>query len=349
MKKHAIVHRHLRLQHHRHSGRLLHHRHTSYRGLAVIFALSAVLMFTLSSVAQTTAATMAEAGTLTVTASNPAPLPTIAAVTTNPPNNAVVRNSPVEVSGTCQITGPPAHIITVLDNGAVAGSTPCQNDGIFSLSVALTPGQHTLIAQTYNITDGMGPESEPVVVTYIKPESSKPSTGGSGRNSNEDQEAEAAPVIVTADRSFIIFGPEKDAVWTGTINGGKLPYKIYIDWGDGNADTYTVTESGEQYFVHRYYTMRPYVITLRVTDAADHSITRQYAAATPYLPPITSTTTGNPWNTPLVLGLYGAYLLTLVVFGAVWARLHPSTYMLIPVPVRRKQDTKRSYRTKRYR
>jgi hypothetical protein len=339
MKKRTVVHKHLRLQHHRHTGRVLHHQHTSYRGLAIIIGLAGVLMFTLNNVARTAAATMSGAGTLTVTASNPAPLPTIAAVITSPANNAVVHKAQLQVRGTCQASGPP-NIVTIVDNGVIVGSTPCQSDSTFSLSIVLELGKHTLVAQTYTITDGLGPDSAPVTVFYtLKGSTGSPATG----------ENNASPLVVTADRAFIIFGPDKDAVWTGTITGGKQPYTVYVDWGDGNAETYTVTESGEQYFVHRYRAMRPYVINMSVTDTSGQKIERQYAAATPFIPPSVTIAPTNPWNNSTLLGLYGAYLLVLVIFGALWARTHPSTYLLVPVPARRRANAKHSRVTKRSR
>ena len=326
----------LRLQHHRHTGRVLHHQHTSYRGLAVVFGLAGALIIGIAAMSK------AAADTLTVYARNPAPIPTTPAVITSPENNTTVREPQLQVLGTCEIANPP-NIVTILDNGEVAGSTPCQVDGTFALIIMIGLGEHTLVARTYTVTDGVGPDSDPVTVFReadpnipATPEgpAGSPTTGspsGSG-----GRPGTVSPLVVTADRPFITFGPGKDAEWKGAITGGKPPYQVAVSWGDGTTDEFTLSEAGQQLFSHRYDKMWAHIVTIQVIDSAGQTVIRQYAAVTPYLPPAITSTPRQPWNGSLIAGLYGAYLLALAAFGALWVWTHPSRYMPAPVPVRRR-------------
>lgn len=322
----------LRLQHHRHTGRVLHHKHTSYRGLAVVIGLAGALIIGTATMAK------AAADTLLVSARNPAPLPTVPAVITSPGNNTKTTSPQLQVSGTCEVANPP-HIVTILDNGQAAGSTPCLADGTFSLIITIALGAHTLIAQTYTITDGVGPDSDPVtVIREAEPGApitpSSPSGGTPG--SPGGQPDTPASLTVTAGRPFVTFGPGKDAVWAGSITGGKPPYQVDINWGDNSTDSHTITNAGQQSFSHRYRNMWAHIITIQVTDAAGQVAIKQYAAVTPYLPPATTTTPKRTWDGSLPAGLYGAYLLVLAVFGALWIWTHPQQYVPAPIPARRR-------------
>ena len=322
------LHQSLHLQHHRHTGRILHHTHTSYRGLAVILVLAGVVMLSLNILARATAADLA------VYARNPAPIPTTPSVITEPADGTVVTKASLPVSGTCPVITP-GIIVVVTDNGVVAGSVPCSNNGTFSLPLVIDTGHHVLIAKTYTITDDTGPDSAPVTVFYSE---SVRQSGTPAPTSNET--IPGSPVVVTVDEPFIVFGPAKDAIWLGTITGGTLPYKAQFDWGDGSHNTYVVTKSGSQQFVHHYRNMQPHIIVLRVTDAAGRAVLRDYAAVTPYAPATAIAAPTLPWGGSMPLGLYGVYLLLLAVFGGLWVRAHHSrsfAYAKVPVrPARRK-------------
>jgi hypothetical protein len=135
----------------------------------------------------------------------------------------------------------------------------------------------------------------------------------------------------------VTFGPGKDAVWTGTITGGKPPYRVNIDWNDGDSDEYTIRKAGEHSFSHRYDDMWPHLVTIQVTDATGQTTIRQFAAVTPYLPPAGTAVPRQPWDGSILVGLYGAYLLVLAAFGALWVWTHRTTYVPVPVPARRRQ------------
>lgn len=317
------LHRKLHMQHPRHTGRVLHHEHTSYRGLAVVIVLAGMVMLSLNILAHATAAD------LQVYARNPAPIPTMPSVITEPADGTVVTKTLLPVSGTCPVITP-GIIVVITDNGTTVGSVPCSADGTFSLSISIDVGRHELIAKTYTITADTGPDSAPVTVIRTQPTTQ---AGNSATTGNET--ITGSPLVVTIDEPFIVFGPTKDAVWPGTITGGTLPYKVQVDWGDSSSNAYSVTESGSRRFTHHYRSMQPHIIVMRVTDAAGRAVLRDYAAVTPYVPPAAVVAPTLPWGGSKPLGLYGVYLLLLAVFGGLWVRAHHSrTFAYAKVPVR---------------
>jgi hypothetical protein len=238
------LHRHLRLQHHRHTGRRLQHRHTSYRGLAILVVVAGVAMLTLTAVARATA------DTLLVTARNSAPIPTEPAIITSPADNAVITTADIAVRGTCQSADLPRVVILLLD-GTPTASAPCDSDNTFAVPLTLTLGTHALSTKIYNITEDAGPDGPTITVYYINPAAASTDRGG-----NAPETAPGPPLILTLDEPFIVFGPAKDAVWLGTISGGTLPYRVHITWGDNSSNNYTITTSGAQRFSHRYHGMQ---------------------------------------------------------------------------------------------
>jgi hypothetical protein len=313
------VHKSLHLQHHRHTGRVLHRKHTSYRGLAVVLVLATAFMIGLNMMARATA------DTLTVYARNPAPIPTEPAIITSPEDNALVTRTQLVVSGICpDIT--PHVIIAILDNGVQAGSVPCDSDNKFSVVIEIGLGHHTLVARVYTITGDAGLDSEPVHVTHISV---------AGAVSTEQEPGLTTGLTLTIDEPFIVFGPAKDAIWSGSITGGTLPYHVHIDWGDGKSSNYTLTKDGHQDFAHHYRSMQPHIITLKATDSGGRGAVQRYAAVTPYIAPPLITVPRNPWNGSIPLGVYGIYLILLAIVGRMWQLSHQRPFAYAKVPVHR--------------
>jgi hypothetical protein len=337
----------LHLQHHRHTGHLLAHKHTSYRGLAVILVLVTGFIIGFTALAHSTA----DALDLYVYARNPAPIPTDPAVITNPAGDTTVYVAPLTVSGTCPVITPQVSV-AIIDNGTIAGSAPCDASNQFSVVITLAAGANTLVARTFTITGDSGPDSTPVTVTYVPPVPPQPPTGTTPAPVTPTPAA--PPLDIVIDEPFIVFGPDKDAVWTGSITGGTAPYRVRIDWGDGSIVFYTITKPGQQQFSHHYHVMRAYTITMQVTDHSGQSVTRQYAAVTPYVAPLTvggntTTPTGrSPLGTPTLIGLYGVYLLLLAGFGSLWLRAHEFAYAKVPTrPAQRATGTRRRNSTRK--
>jgi hypothetical protein len=270
----------------------------------------------------------------------PAPIPTESPVITTPQNGSVVHKASVLVEGTCPVITPHVVISLLVDN-VFSGSAPCGDDNRFTLSVTVTPGSHTLIAQDYTITGDRGPDSAPVTFAYNPPTQEtgggQNAGGGVSQLGTEPNPPITSPLVVTIDEPFIVFGPATDAIWVGSITGGRLPYHAYINWGDGTANTYSLKQSGKQHFVHHYRSMTSHTILLRVTDPDGRGVTQDYAAVTPYVSPIASvapTAPSNPFRGSMPFGIYGLYLILLAIFGYLWLRAHKRPYAYAPVRIR---------------
>jgi hypothetical protein len=339
-QKPGVVHRHLHLQHHHHTGRVLHHRHTSYRGLAVVLVLSAAFIVGLNVLSRATA------DSIYVTARNPAPIPATPAEITSPSDGTVIHTANLTVSGTCPVIVPRV-IIAIVDNGTEVGSMACDTNNEFSVPVTLNYGDHTLLARSYTITDDTGPDSISVHVSYPLPPpppiASSPNTTGTPQRTNApssqtpSEESGVSPLSITSAKPFIVYGPSKDALWIGHISGGKPPYTLTIDWGDGRNETHIVANSVEQYLRHHYRVVQSYDVSFTISDAAGQHLQWHIAAVSPYsapVAPLLSTGDGS-WYWHQWIGIYGAYLLLLAVFGYIWARSRPYQYAKVPVHIRK--------------
>ena len=268
----------LHLQHHSHSGRIIHHKHTSYRALFVIVALFSLALAFLQHTVR--------ADNLEVFAKVSADTPTVAASIGSPVNGVVVTEMPLVVEGTCEYVAP-ASIIEMYSGVSFLGSTPCTTSGTFTVNITLTPGTHQLVARTVNITDDYGPDSLPVSVTYAPVLPPEPPTTGhpsspQGQPINPPSSIASSELRIRSKYTYITYGPSKDPVWVGSFEGGTPPYKITIDWGDGTTITYDNVNTSEQSFRHRYKEFVSYFISVTATDITGTSLTREFAAVTPY-------------------------------------------------------------------
>ena len=296
-KAHHSVHRHLKLQHHRHTGRRLHHKHTSYRALAVVLVLAGAVMIAITMVQRAAANSL-----FGVSAMVPGPVPATSAIITTPAADATLTSKSALIAGSCPISQPPLTVVLIMD-GTAAGSAYCDSNNNFALPVTLSPGMHSLVAQTYNSTLGQGPDSTLMQITY-KQSGTSPA---------------AATVALSAGEPFTILQADLSATWAGSITGGTPPYKVLVDWGDGHVDSHTVAQADQQ-FTHRYAALQSYNARVAVTDAVGASAQQQYAA-TAYeavLVPVATLTQPSGPGGPFVAGLYGLFLTVTCVSAIIW-------------------------------
>ncbi|HSX31256.1 MAG TPA: hypothetical protein VLE99_05040 [Candidatus Saccharimonadales bacterium] len=298
-KLHQKIHHHLKLRHHKHTGKLLHHRHTSYRGLAVVLVLTAMAMGGVSLMGRAAADSL-----FVVQGSAPTPVPTVAASISSPADNATLRLGTVLVTGSCPLVSP-LVTVTMLVDGVSAGSAACDANNDYTLPVSLSPGPHTLVAQTYTVGNQAGPASAPIHVT----------APGS---------AATSPVAITTNSNFSYVGADKTATWNGSITGGIATYHVHIDWGDGTLTDLTVP-AGNQHFSHTYGTLRSHNPLISLVDASGNRSSRQFAAAayTNSLLGLSSAALVTPQPTSTVgartlFGLYGLFITVLSVCAIVW-------------------------------
>lgn len=242
----------------------------------------------------------AQAETLVVSATVPAPIPSDPPVFTAPADGTVVHTPEVAFAGNCPIITP-AVIIALYDGATLLGSTPCAPDGTFNLSASISQGSHTITAQVVTITNQTGQTSAPLHLTYtpLKPEG--PETPGNPKTPDTpgtpslpslpdtpihltDSLNLLAPLLqIDLTSPAITYRPGFRTSFEASFRGGAPPYRIIIDWGDGSRNIEIVSSSKPQTFSHIYTIDDPDLLTITVTDQESNILTRQYAVvnATP--------------------------------------------------------------------
>lgn len=353
----------LKLQHHHHSLRLLPHQHTSYRALALLLFLTGGLLagLQITLLDQTRAADYVVSATVPMYA--PSTPPSIYAVP------ASTTNSSVALSGTCPVTIPAISVV-VYRGSSIIGSTPCDFDGTFSLTVPLLEGVNSLFARAMTVTNHVTPPSNNVVISYNAPTPTQPTTPPSAPkpseipplNSEEAVDApkaetprkpsESSPPVIIVENPIVIFGPNKEAVWRGTLEGGSPPYTLTIDWGDGTKTVIKDISPGEHEARHIYTKLRSYKIQLVAVDENGTTVLGIFAAVTPYVSNENGggATIKTDVTIPLI-GLYIAYISTLGIFGYFWLkyrhRFVMATVKPSKIPASKRQKTTKRASSKR--
>ena len=256
------VHKMLKLHHYKHTGKIIAHKHTSYR---VLFLLMLVPIALIAFIDQ-----VATASDLLVSAKVAAPMPAGAPTIDSPADNVTIDDGSIDLKGTCPVIIP-AVLIAAYDGDAFIGSTKCGADGKYSIPVTLNPGPHTLIVKVITITDDVGASSNPVRVTYIKPEPikdvAKPDEKSVNTSGAVNGISFGLPVEIIAADVFLTIRHDGSALWRGKFVNGTLPYKVQIDWGDGNVDTYGVSDNTDQLYAHDYGDVKSAKIVIKVEDS----------------------------------------------------------------------------------
>ncbi|MFA5004285.1 MAG: hypothetical protein WC498_03365 [Candidatus Saccharimonadales bacterium] len=311
----------LQLQHHKHTGKLLHHRHTSYRALLVILVvLGAVLVRVEMSLRQ-----IAHADSFSVSAVVPAPIPTEPAVITQPNDSTTVTDPNLIIGGTCPDTTPPLTV-AIYRGTELLGSAPCDTDGTFVVHVTLAPGNNALLPRTWTATDDSGPDGSIVHITYAPPAAATAGTPASLHPTA------TTFLTIVPDKPYLLFGPTMRTNWTGSIIGGKEPYTVFIDWGDGKSNTFKHIQSGQQSFTHQHNAhLAFYTIYIRATDETGAQASASISTITTYVAPATIGSIFSRPNTTAMsaytLGaIYSAYIVMISTFGAFWIHAHKLEY-----------------------
>jgi len=285
---------------------------------------------------------MVRASDYVVTATVPAPIPIGTPVITSPPDGTTITTPNVTIEGTCPIILP-AIIITLHDGSTLLGSGQCTPIGTFIIPLSLQERTYSIVATVVTITGDNGESSLPFTLTYKAPtpigstNPSKSTSTSSGSTNPSKTTATSAGLEILSDKPFVVFGSMSDAIWSGYFKGGTTPYVVTISWGDNSAQTYNNIGRDRQIYSHRYNRLKAYQITVTVKDAAGHSISQTFAAATPVIfdrvpsgVGIVQTTRGLHISVPVLLyALYFALFWLLVVM---WRHDHMRS-KLVPIRV----------------
>lgn len=177
----------------------------------------------------------------------PGAAPTQAASIGTPSNGQVFSSIPITVAGLCK-TG---LLIKVFSNNVFVGSATCVN-GSYSIKIDLFSGRNDLVARVYDALDQQGPDSNVVSVTF-----------------NDAQFIQfGSHVSVTSNYARLGADPGSVLSWPIIVSGGRSPYALSVDWGDGNGnDLRTITFAGEQSITHTYTQAGVYTIVIKASDA----------------------------------------------------------------------------------
>ena len=304
------LHKKLKLSPHNHTGRRLPRSATSHGVLLVILLLTGVLVFSTSHVA---VADITEQGQVAVAGFVRGPAPDRAAVITQPANNSTTHVSPIAVSGVCY----GFNIIQIYKNGIFAGSTMCTNQK-FLLSIDLLIHRNELVAKTVDNMGQYGPDSNPVVVNYIPV---MPLTTGSRQ------------LLLTTDQSYQAATAGKSFNLELIATGGKLPYALPIDWGDGTASVVPQDAEGVVKIPHTYQYGGLYKVKTGLTDSAGSKATLDVMVVvngTPKPAPAFTGPTEEPptYVAPSLKLIWPLYLLSIALVAVFWLGERAELYRL---------------------
>jgi hypothetical protein len=270
-----------------------------------------------------------------VTAKVSAPLPLDPAVITSPQDQDRFSEPDITVSGTC----PNDSYVKVFQNDQLAGISPCT--GLeFSVATTLAPGANVLRAQVYNLTDDEGPASPSITVYYDAPQPPTPETPNTpnqpaqpGSPAKPDTTTSPTPGQTAGDGLTIILEryhyqrlkPNQPWQWNIAVRGGEKPYKVTIDWRDGNSQSLNRTD--EDFFAinHTYTANGSYLPFITATDSAG-SVASLQLYADVHSDPVTIPHTQAGMNPLLLWALYAGLALVVAQFWIwevrAWHRRH---------------------------
>jgi hypothetical protein len=254
---------------HWHSGKLTAHHHTSYASLAFLLLLAGVI--TSAATVSTFAASESSILSLTVQGAPPATGATIS----QPTDGQHFSTSTTTVRGNC----PTGVFVEIWRNGTFAGSTICDLTGLYNVLTTLVPGQNNLVARVVDALGQYGPDSGTVTVFYDLPQptptpspTSAPIPGPahvSGPSAGAPGTPGMSPFIITSTHHYFEGAkPGAPVKWEMAISGGRPPYQLTWDWGDGEKTVSRSPAAGAISASHSYSSAGTYQVTVRATDAA---------------------------------------------------------------------------------
>lgn len=210
-----------------------------------------------------------------ITATKPAPPPSVASSVSSPANGAVFTTSQVTVTGACTS----GLLVKLFKNSVFGGSAQC-NNGVYTIVTDLFSGTNEIFTRVVDDLDQSGPDSNVITVTF--------NDGAGGQN----------PINrVTLTSNFAKRGanPNEKLNWPINLAGGTAPYAISIDWGDGETSLQSLSIAGQFNIEHIYKNSGIYNVIVRAVDANDSTAYLQLVAIANG--PLSQTSTGEPAKT----------------------------------------------------
>lgn len=224
------------------------------------------------------------------------PPPTDAPTISLPADGAVFTEIPITVTGLCT----DGLLVRIFKNNVFGGSAMCDG-GSYELQIDLFPGPNELVARQYDGLDQASPESNRRNVTYAI---DVPPVPGS-----PDQIGQRITLTTNFARRGV--DPGQELTWPITISGGRGPYAVSIDWGDGKDELLTRDAAGTWDIKHVYERPGVYRLIIKATDADGQSAFLQVVAI---VNGEASTTTASADSGPTVVRTRVLWQPALIVF-----------------------------------
>ncbi|MBP7806994.1 hypothetical protein KA047_00670 [Candidatus Saccharibacteria bacterium] len=258
----------IHVSHRRHTGKRLAFHETSYALLFFLIIFSALSVFIIRHVI-VSGQTVTDSGSVTLSGVVPGAPPSIPATIGSPTDNSTVTNALVTVTGTCEHD----YIVEVYRNGTLAGSITCDTNGEYVIEISLVPGSNSILVRTTDIFNQYGPDSATITLFYdttikLTPE---PESNPATPSNNPTPTINTSKVIVKSKGYFRVSQETKTVLLKFRIREGQAPYRVTVDWGDGQSSEATFSKSGDQTMKHTYETSGQYEVKITVLDASGSS------------------------------------------------------------------------------
>lgn len=293
----------LKIAHHHHSGRLRPHEHTSYLPLGLLLLVVGFALSAYTAVAQSPGPEATSIGLYGAVAGKP---PTTAAVIKSPTTGQRFGTSPITVSGTC----PKNTLVEIFKSDIFAGSTPCADNGTFSLEVDLLIGQNTLIARVYDDLNQPGPDSNAVIVFY----DALPSQAGPLASLNFG----GPQLLLNTDAVFRGTFPKQEMKVPLEILGGTPPYAVNIQWGDSTNTVVSRNDNVSFTTAHIYKKAGTYQVSFQASDAEKRVAFLTVAAIVNGQPDPVAIAATQERSTNTLLALWPLYAASVAVVISFW-------------------------------
>jgi hypothetical protein len=320
-----MVHRTLKLQHHRHTAKRMPHAHTSYRGLFLVLLLSALCFSAVHNV---------RADDYSVSAVVPSSVLDQPAVITAPANNAVLANSIVQIQGSCQVSLVGTVVVLERD-GETLGSQACQSNGRFAITVTLIEGENIVLPKVFTSANVPGPDGQPVRLVWQPVVSAPGQPGGqtavqsplsTSSTSRTTGGAPAGPASARPERSFLVYESGESVRLSITMEGGSAPYRLKINWGDQTTiEEWTIQGAGTQNYEHTYKIDNTYAVKISLVDARGQQYETEVTAISLNVPIINFAAPTSPlsgltawFSSPITRIVWGGYMLVCVLAIVLW-------------------------------
>jgi len=208
------------------------------------------------------------------------PPPSTAPIVEEPASRSTFQKKSITVKGTCEAD----LIVRIYRNNIFAGSTICQPDGTYSLTIDLYVGKNLLVARQFDSLDQPSPESNKVVVYYTPPSpplppatpntpSPQPTPPSIDTNPPVKSPSQAPPESIAQFQLIVDYDYTLQRIYTNkpfylpvVFAGGTGPYAINITWGDGEQTLLSRDTTKKITVKHTYEKPGYYTASITVSD-----------------------------------------------------------------------------------